>query len=136
VCQAVGVAVTNRLPACLCEPTVQVPAVPDTRVVDVTGCGNAFCGGMLAGLDAGLSVADSGAWGCVAGSIMAEHQGVPSADVQQLVGGVRAKHERLLSRTGWSRAHVAPVASTRRLQRGRATCGPRAAGAQVAVRWL
>ncbi len=25
-----------------------VPAVEDTRVVDVTGCGNAFCGGFLA----------------------------------------------------------------------------------------
>ncbi|GFR44586.1 hypothetical protein Agub_g5863, partial [Astrephomene gubernaculifera] len=28
----------------------QVPAVADTRVVDVTGCGNAFCGGFLAAL--------------------------------------------------------------------------------------
>ncbi len=25
-----------------------IPAVKDTRVVDVTGCGNAFCGGFLA----------------------------------------------------------------------------------------
>ncbi|KXZ47605.1 hypothetical protein GPECTOR_34g764 [Gonium pectorale] len=29
---------------------VAVPAVADTRVVDVTGCGNAFCGGFLAAL--------------------------------------------------------------------------------------
>lgn len=30
--------------------TYQVPAVADTHVVDVTGCGNAFCGGFLAAL--------------------------------------------------------------------------------------
>ena len=25
-----------------------MPVVPDLRVIDVTGCGNAFCGGFLA----------------------------------------------------------------------------------------
>jgi hypothetical protein len=50
-------------------------------VVDVTGCGNAFCGGFVAGLHAGLSMLDAARWGCVAGSIMAEWQGVPQSDV-------------------------------------------------------
>eukprot|EP00879_Flechtneria_rotunda_P022940 GHRR01024248.1.p1 GENE.GHRR01024248.1~~GHRR01024248.1.p1 ORF type:complete len:330 (+),score=119.16 GHRR01024248.1:648-1637(+) len=64
----------------------QVPAVPGTQVVDVTGCGNAFCGGFLAAQHAGLDLQDSGRWGCVAGSIMAEWQGVPPASqLEQLV---------------------------------------------------
>ncbi|WIA36336.1 hypothetical protein OEZ86_007657 [Tetradesmus obliquus] len=58
-----------------------VPAVPGTRVVDVTGCGNAFCGGFVTGLHAGLSMLDAARWGCVAGSIMAEWQGVPPAEM-------------------------------------------------------
>lgn len=98
-----------------------VPAVADTSVVDVTGCGNAFCGGFLAALyhlsrqdslelqpsrispvpaasgpsaqsseQGGEHVADSdrssilaraAVWGCVAASIMAEHQGVPQPSI-------------------------------------------------------
>lgn len=65
--------------------SLQVPAVPGTKVVDVTGCGNAFCGGFLAAQHAGVDLSESGMWGCVAGSVMAEWQGVPPADVQQLV---------------------------------------------------
>jgi hypothetical protein len=67
--------------ACTCLRVLQVPAVPGTRVVDVTGCGNAFCGGFMAGLHAGLSMLDAARWGCVAGSIMAEWQGVPPSNV-------------------------------------------------------
>ncbi|KAG2435179.1 hypothetical protein HXX76_007262 [Chlamydomonas incerta] len=36
---------------------VMVPAVADTAVVDVTGCGNAFCGGFLAALYRGATPA-------------------------------------------------------------------------------
>ncbi|PNW86482.1 hypothetical protein CHLRE_02g088300v5 [Chlamydomonas reinhardtii] len=36
---------------------VMVPAVADTAVVDVTGCGNAFCGGFLAALYRGAAEA-------------------------------------------------------------------------------
>lgn len=79
---------------------VQVPAVPDTHVVDVTGCGNAFCGGFLAGLDSGLSLQQSGVWGCVAGSIMAEAQGVPAADVRLLLPAAHAKHQQLMQHMG------------------------------------
>jgi hypothetical protein len=81
-------------------PCIQVPAVPNTQVVDVTGCGNAFCGGFLAGLDAGLSLQDSGVWGCVAGSIMAAAQGVPTADVASLLPAARAKQLQLLGLMG------------------------------------
>jgi hypothetical protein len=35
----------------------------------------------MAGLHAGLSMLDAARWGCVAGSIMAEWQGVPPSDV-------------------------------------------------------
>jgi hypothetical protein len=76
--------------------TDQVPAVPNTQVVDVTGCGNAFCGGFLAGLDTGLSLQDAGVWGCVVGSIMAEAQGVPTANVQLLLPAAADKHQQLL----------------------------------------
>lgn len=46
---------------------VVVPAVEDTDVIDVTGCGNAFCGGFLASLDRTVSqnmgaVCDAASW--------------------------------------------------------------------------
>ncbi|KAF6266108.1 Ribokinase-like protein [Scenedesmus sp. NREL 46B-D3] len=71
-----------------------VPAVPGTHVVDVTGCGNAFCGGFMAGLHAGVSMLDAARWGCVAGSIMAEWRGVPPAEVlwAPLLQQAAAKH--------------------------------------------
>lgn len=46
---------------------VQVPAVPGTAVLDVTGCGNAFCGAFLRSLDLGRSLGAAAQWGCVAG---------------------------------------------------------------------
>eukprot|EP00775_Hariotina_reticulata_P005970 gene5970-6209_t len=76
-----------------CDDIWQVPAVPGTQVLDVTGCGNAFCGGFLSGLHAKLGLQDSARWGCVAGSIMAEWQGVPPADFKewQLVDTAQGK---------------------------------------------
>lgn len=64
----------------------QVPAVPDTRVVDVVGCGNACCGAFLAAYSQGAGLAASAAWGCAAGSIMAEHRGVPNEAIRQVRG--------------------------------------------------
>jgi len=72
---------------------VHVPAFGGTAVRDVTGCGNAFCGGFLAGL-AGVpglhgapGIPGPGgraealryalAWGHVSASFMAEAEGVP-----------------------------------------------------------
>jgi hypothetical protein len=56
---------------------LQVPAVPGLSVVDVTGCGNAFCGAFLAAWGNSSSLLEAAAWGCVAGGIMAEWRGVP-----------------------------------------------------------
>ena len=47
------------------------------EVVDVTGCGNAFCGGFLASRLAGEGLLDAAVWGSVAASLMAEAVGVP-----------------------------------------------------------
>lgn len=55
----------------------EVPAVPETKVVDPTGCGNAFCGGLLAALQAGEPVEAAAQWGCVAASFLANCQAVP-----------------------------------------------------------
>lgn len=55
---------------------VRVPAVP-TDVVDVVGAGNAFCGALLAQLDAGLEVATCHA--VAAASYMIEQVGLPES---------------------------------------------------------
>uniref|UniRef100_A0A7S0RQS8 Carbohydrate kinase PfkB domain-containing protein n=1 Tax=Chlamydomonas leiostraca TaxID=1034604 RepID=A0A7S0RQS8_9CHLO len=86
----------------------QVPAVPDTKVADVCGAGNSFCGGFLASLAAsrtadrssslsnasGATVAghayspealrDACVWGCVSASFMVEERGVPHTPLQAL----------------------------------------------------
>ncbi|GAX73153.1 hypothetical protein CEUSTIGMA_g606.t1 [Chlamydomonas eustigma] len=65
-----------------------LPAVEDTQVVDVTGCGNAFCGGFLASFIGKTGKAgdllESLAWGSTAASFMAEEKGVPKMGVLQL----------------------------------------------------
>ena len=56
----------------------------DTQVVDVTGCGNAFCGGFLSSFDRSRDVLKSALWGGVAASCMAEEMGVPKAGIPNL----------------------------------------------------
>lgn len=65
-----------------------LPAVEGTQVVDVTGCGNAFCGGFLASFigmtgEAG-DLLQSMAWGNTAASFMAEEKGVPKIGIMKL----------------------------------------------------
>ncbi len=55
----------------------QIPAVP-VPVVDVTGAGNAFCGGMLTGLGEGLGVLQASLRGVVSASFAIEQFGVPA----------------------------------------------------------
>lgn len=77
-----------------------VPAVPGTKVVDTTGCGNAFCGAFLAALQAGADGGEAGAAGCAAGSLVAEVKGIP--DELGLVGAtaeVRRRAARLNPRS-------------------------------------
>lgn len=56
------------------EPVIHVPAT-SCSVVDVTGCGNAFNGGLLRALMRGDSLACAGAWGSAAAASMAESTG-------------------------------------------------------------
>lgn len=46
-------------------------------------------------------------WGCVAGSIMAEAQGVPTADIQSLLHVAHAKQQQVLVQMGLSAAATA-----------------------------
>jgi sugar/nucleoside kinase (ribokinase family) len=63
---------------------VFVPAWAGTKVRDVVGCGNACCGAFLAAYTRGAGLAASAAWGCAAGSVMAEVEGVPRGAVDDL----------------------------------------------------
>eukprot|EP00850_Spirogloea_muscicola_P016813 SM000139S00130 [mRNA] locus=s139:332144:335094:+ [translate_table: standard] len=54
-----------------------VGTTPPRQVVDTTGCGNAFCGGFLAGWVEERNLLTAALWGSVAASFMAEYQGVP-----------------------------------------------------------
>jgi fructose-1-phosphate kinase PfkB-like protein len=55
-----------------------VPAAP-AHIVDVTGCGNAYIGALIAGLQRGQSLQDAGAWASAAASCMAEAEGAAPA---------------------------------------------------------
>jgi len=59
--------------------TWHVPAVP-TRVVDVTGAGNAYCGGCLIGWVETGDAARAGCYGAVAASFMIGQFGLPQPD--------------------------------------------------------
>ena len=54
-----------------------------TRVVDETGCGNAFCGGFAASIAAGEGIRDGLILGTAASSIMLEHVGVPVGSIER-----------------------------------------------------
>lgn len=74
-----------------------LPAFPGTAVVDPTGCGNAFCGALLAALQAGEGLAAAAAWGCAAGSLMAECDGTPGAAPGELAAEAAARQAALLA---------------------------------------
>ncbi len=75
----------------------RIPAVP-TQVVDVTGAGNAFCGGLLAGLVADLPFLETALRGLVGASFAIEQVGVP----ETLVPGSPEAFRRL----DWARGQV------------------------------
>lgn len=54
---------------------IDIPCVPAERVVDPTGCGDAFRAGILYGLDRGFDWATSGRLASLLGSIKIAHQG-------------------------------------------------------------
>ena len=75
----------------------RIPAVP-TQVVDVTGAGNAFCGGLLAGLVEDLPFLETALRGLVGASFAIEQVGVP----ETLVPGSPEAFRRL----DWARSQV------------------------------
>ncbi|MFN8593376.1 MAG: PfkB family carbohydrate kinase [Thermomicrobiales bacterium] len=81
--------------------TISIPAAP-ASVVDTTGGGNAYLGGLLVALADGDSVADAGAKAAVSASFAIEQFGVPTFD------------ERLFAeaetRLAWVKAHRAVIA--------------------------
>jgi adenosine kinase len=52
-----------------------IPAVPAERIVDPTGCGDAFRSGLLCGIEHGLDWATTGRLASLMGSIKIAHQG-------------------------------------------------------------
>ncbi len=75
----------------------RVPAVP-TQVVDVTGAGNAFCGGLLAGVVEGLPFLETALRGLVGASFAIEQVGVPETLVPGSPEAIR--------RLEWARQRV------------------------------
>jgi sugar/nucleoside kinase (ribokinase family) len=57
---------------------VKIPAIAK-KVVDVTGAGNAYCGGFLVAIVQGLSLEEAGLRGAVSGSFEIEQFGVPAS---------------------------------------------------------
>jgi adenosine kinase len=53
----------------------EIPAVKAERVLDPTGCGDAFRGGLLYGIEKGLGWATAGRLGSLMGALKIEHQG-------------------------------------------------------------
>ncbi len=53
----------------------EIPAVKAQRVLDPTGCGDAFRGGLLHGIEQGLGWATTGRLASLMGALKIEHQG-------------------------------------------------------------
>jgi adenosine kinase len=70
---------------------VDVPAVKAERVVDPTGCGDAFRAGLLVGLSRGLPLETAARLGSVMGTLTVEQRGTQS--VQADLAAIRARYE-------------------------------------------
>jgi len=71
-CGAAGVQLVDRHSTA----ALRVPAVPALVILDPTGAGDAFDGGLLVGLSQGKSPGEAAAGGCVAASFVVESIGV------------------------------------------------------------
>ena len=67
----------------------RIPAVPPAALVDVTGAGNAYCGGFLVGLGRGDQPAVAAARAAVSASFAIEQIGVPHFDAAKLAEAER-----------------------------------------------
>jgi adenosine kinase len=70
----------------------EIPAVVPGKVVDPTGCGDAYRAGFLLGLRRGLSLETCGRLGSLMGSLMVEKEGTQSLTLD--LDGFRALYER------------------------------------------
>lgn len=68
---------------------VRVPAVPPRAIVDVTGAGNAYCGGFIAGIGRGDEPALAAARAAAGASFAIEQIGVPRFDDAKLAEAAR-----------------------------------------------
>jgi sugar/nucleoside kinase (ribokinase family) len=76
----------------------KIPAVPPAAIVDVTGAGNAYCGGFLVGLGQRLTVVEAALRAAVSASFSLEQFGVPDFETSLFEEAER----RLI----WAREHV------------------------------
>lgn len=73
---------------------VMVPAVPDVEVVDMTGAGDAYAGGVLFGLAQGYTLAQCGALGAVAAAEAISHFGArPQINLADLLAGLQSSDD-------------------------------------------
>ncbi|MCF2132855.1 MULTISPECIES: carbohydrate kinase family protein [Burkholderiaceae] len=66
-----------------------IPVVPAERVVEPTGCGDAFRSGLLYGIEKGLDWATTGRLASLMGSIKIEHQGPQTYALNRIEIGAR-----------------------------------------------
>ena len=71
--------------------------------ISYTGCGNAFCGGLVAGLQQGLALAEATALATGSASLMAQAHGVPG-------GGPARQREEVRRRAAAVQEHARLVA--------------------------
>lgn len=76
----------------------QLPAVSPAQLIDVTGAGNAYCGGFIVELGEGLSIQEAALRGAVSVSFALEPFGVPEFDEQT--------QEEAARRLVWAREHI------------------------------
>ncbi len=67
----------------------RVPAVPPAALVDVTGAGNAYCGGFIVGLGRGEEPSLAAARGATSASFAIEQIGIPHFDDEKLAEAER-----------------------------------------------
>jgi len=79
----------------------KIPAVPPAKIVDVTGAGDAYCGGFLVGLGQGHSPVESALRAAVSASFALEQFGVPQFSAETTKEAQR--------RLAWARERVEQI---------------------------
>ena len=75
----------------------KIPAIAK-KVIDVTGAGNAYCGGLLVAVSQGLSLPEAGLRGAVSGSFEIEQFGVPDSFDEKMLEEAQRRLEEIRSR--------------------------------------